>query len=41
MRIPWIMVALTHTNAVFKENKEPGKQGYLIQMQLVTDSGLR
>jgi hypothetical protein len=35
IRIPWIMVALTHTTCQLKENKEPGMWGYLIPMQIV------
>jgi len=34
-RIPWIMVALTHTTSVLKENKWPGMWGYLVIMQIV------
>lgn len=39
MRMPWIMVALRDKTMVLKENKEPGKQNYLIRMQLFLESG--
>jgi hypothetical protein len=34
MRMPWIKVALTDRTALLKENKDLGRQGYLIRMQL-------
>ena len=33
-RIPWILVALTHTTCQLKENKESGRWNYLIRMQI-------
>jgi DNA anti-recombination protein RmuC len=34
------MVALTHKTSVLKENKDPGKWGYLVAMQVIESSGL-
>lgn len=33
-------MALTHNTSVLKENKDPGKWGYLVAMQAVEPSGL-
>jgi hypothetical protein len=40
-RIPWIEVALTHPTSVLKENKEKGRENYLIVMQILSESGLK
>jgi hypothetical protein len=40
-RMPWIYVALTHTSSVLKENKEAGRQNYLVRMQLTGQSGFQ
>jgi hypothetical protein len=40
-RIPWIGVALTHKTSLLKWSKEPGKQCFLVRMQLITESGLQ
>lgn len=34
-RMPWIMVAFTHSTCLLKENKEPGMWNYLIRMQII------
>jgi len=40
MRIPWIMVALTHGTSCLKLNKEKGKENYLVAMQVIVAAAM-